>query len=179
MKKSRARFLVVWGICAACTLAALLLYGLVRGFRSDQLQEAEFYTQDLRTRLGRKTPVDPALVLIGIDRPVYDPADFDQETLQRVPVLRELQKTFPWSRTVWAELIQKLAGAGAKVIAVDLVFASPNEGDEALRLALEKHKEKVVIGCSLSPQKTDRGNVLQLVTPNHDVLPSPSNDMLV
>ena len=102
------RFWVVLGICAACTLVALALYGLMGDFRYDQFQEAELYTQDLRTRLGRKTPVDPQLVLIGIDRPVYEAA-FDEETLQRMPVLRELQKNFPWKRTVWAELIEKLA----------------------------------------------------------------------
>ncbi len=172
----------VWvgvGICAACTLAALVLYGLVGGLPYDQFQELELYTQDLRTRLGRKTPVDPQLVLIGIDRPLYEASDFGEEVLQSTPILRELQKTFPWSRAVWAELIEKLAAAGAKVIAFDLVFASPNEGDEALRKALEKHKDKVVIGCSLNPEKTDRGIVLRLLAPNRDVLPSPNNDALL
>src|SRR2546423_9153793 len=135
MKKPQKRFWMVLGICATCTLVALLLYGLVGGFRSDQLQEAEFYTQDLRTRLGRKAPVDPRLVLIGIDRPLYEASDFGEEVLQSTPILRELQKTFPWSRAVWAELIEKLANAGAKVIVFDLIFASPNDGDDALRQA--------------------------------------------
>ena len=170
---------MVLGICAGCTLVALLLYGLIGDSRYDQLQELEFYTQDWRTRLGRKTPVDPRLVLIGIDRPLYEASDFGEEVLQSTPILRELQKSFPWSRAVWAELIEKLAAAGAKVLVFDLVFASPNEGDEALRQALEKHKDKVVIGCSLSPQKTDRGNVLELITPNEKVLPSPNTDALV
>src|SRR5438552_5463011 len=144
MKKPTKRFWVVAGICAACTLVALALYGLIGDFRYDQFQEAELYTQDLRTRLGRKTPVDPRLVLIGIDRPLYEASDFGEEVLQSTPILRELQKNFPWKRTVWADLVEKLAGAGAKVIAFDLVFASPNDGDEALRQALEKHKDKVI-----------------------------------
>ncbi len=175
MKVPGKRFWIVAGICAACTMAALLLEGL----RSYQLQEAEHYTQDVRMRLGRKTPVDPRLVLIGIDRPLYEASDFGEEVLQSAPVLRELQKTFPWSRAVWAELIEKLAATGAKVIAFDLIFASPNEGDPSLRDALEKHKDKIVIGCSLSPQKTDRGDVLQLLVPNPDVLPSSDTDALV
>src|SRR5437667_6329851 len=99
MKRPEKRFWVVVGICAGCTLAALLLCY----FHYVLFDEAESYTQDLRTRLGRKTPVDPRLVLIGIDRPVYEASDFSDETLQRVPVLRELQKNFPWSRPVWAE----------------------------------------------------------------------------
>src|SRR5258708_6685285 len=142
MKKPQKRSWVVLGICVACTMAALLL----DGFHFYQFEEAEHYTQDLRTRLGRKTPVDPRLVLIGIDRPLYEASDFGEEVLQSAPILRELQKTFPWSRAVWAELIEKLAAAGAKVIVFDLVFASPSEGDEALHQGLEKHKDKVVVG---------------------------------
>src|SRR2546428_2660412 len=136
MKKLTKRFWVVLGICAACTLVALVLYGLMGDFRYDQFQEAELYTQDLRTRLGRKTPVDPRLILIGIDRPLYEASDFGEEVLQSTPILRELQKNFPWKRTVWAELVEKLAGAGAKVIAFDLVLASPNDGEVALHQAM-------------------------------------------
>jgi adenylate cyclase len=179
VKRPSKRFWVVLGICAVCTLGALLLYGLVKGKRIDQLQEPELYTQDLRTRLGRKTPVDPRLVLVGIDRPVYEPSYFDQQTLQSTPILTELQKSFPWSRAVWAELIEKLAAAGAKVIVFDLVFASPNEGDEALSKALLKHKDKVVLACVRSMQATDRGDILQLLTPNQVLVPSTNTDALV
>ena len=180
VKRPSKRFWVVLSICAVCTLGALLLDGLVGDFRYDQFQETELYTQDFRTRQGRKTPVDPRLVLIGIDRPVYEPSDFDADALQRSPILRELQKkSFPWSRTVWAELIERLAAAGAKVIAFDLVFAAPDEGDDALRQALEKHQDKVVIGWSINPEKTDRGVVLQLLTPNGAVLAAPNTDALV
>jgi len=175
MKKPSKRFWVVVGICAAFTLAALLL----DDFQLNQFQEAEHYTQDLRMRLGRKTPVDPQLVLIGIDRPLYEASDFGEEVLKSAPILRELQKTFPWSRAVWAELIDKLVAAGAKVIVFDLIFASPNEGDDALRLALEKHKDRIVIGYSLNLQKTDHGNLQQILTPNRNVLPAPNTDALV
>ena len=41
MKKPQTRFWVVLGICAACTLVALLLYGLIGDFRYDQFQEAD------------------------------------------------------------------------------------------------------------------------------------------
>ena len=179
MKMPTKRFWVVLGICAACTLAAMLLYGLIGDFLFDQFQETELYTQDLRTRLGRKTPVDPQLVLVGVDRPVYEATQFDEATLKSTPVLGELQKNFPWSRSVWAELIEKLANAGAKVIVFDLVFAAPNEGDEGLHKALEKYKANVVIACIRSLQKTDRGDVLQLLTPNRVLVPSPDTDALV
>jgi len=43
---------------------------------------------------------------------------------------------WPWSRAVHARLIEKLCDAGAKVIAIDLVFAAELEGDDALHQAL-------------------------------------------
>ncbi|MBI3851099.1 MAG: adenylate/guanylate cyclase domain-containing protein [Verrucomicrobia bacterium] len=175
MQRQFKRFGVVLAICAAFTLLALAL----QHFGYSPLLEMELYTQDLRTRLGRKTPVDPRLVLIGIDQPAYGSSDFSAEELQRAPILRDLQRNFPWSRVVWAEVTEKLAAAGAKVIAFDLVFSAPNDGDGQLRHTLEKHRDKIVVGCSLSPQKTDRGNVLQLLTPNPAVLPAPDTDAVV
>src|SRR5450432_4054887 len=161
MKPASQRPLIVLAICAACTLVFLILWA--RGFVP--LQQMEFFAQDWQTRLGRKTPVDDRLVLIGIDKPVYS-SDFSDEELQREPVLRDLQKNFPWSRAVWARLIEKLSDAGAKVIVFDIVFASQLDGDDELHQALEKYKDRVVIGYNINIGKTDRGNSSELQLPN-------------
>ncbi len=165
MNSATKRSVIVLGICAACTLLFLFLWA--RGFVP--LQEMEFSAQDWQTRLGRKTPMDDRLVLIGIDKPVYA-ADFSDEELQREPVLRHLQNNFPWSRAVWARLVEKLADAGAKVIIFDLVFASEGEGDDELHRALEKYRDQVVIGYNINETKSDRGNVQELQLPNPSVL---------
>src|SRR5688572_10641418 len=123
MRKPGKRFWVVLAICAACTTLGVWL--TARGYIP--LLELELYTEDVRARFGRKTPVDPRLVLIGIDRPVYSPSDFSEADLQATPVLRELQAQFPWSRAVWTELTEKLSAAGAKVIVFDLIFRAPTE----------------------------------------------------
>lgn len=133
MKTTNRRPLVVLAICAIFTLGLVLLWA--RGFVP--LQQLEFFAQDWQVRLGRKTPLDDRLALIGIDKPFYS-SDFSDEDLQREPVLRHLQNNFPWSREVWARLIEKLADAGAKVIVLDLVFAAPGEGDVELNQALVK-----------------------------------------
>jgi adenylate cyclase len=167
MKPASQRPLIVLAICAACTLVFLVLWA--RGFVP--LQEMEFFAQDWQTRLGRKTPMDDRLVLIGIDKPVYS-SDFSDEELRREPVLRDLQNTFPWSRAVWARLIEKLADAGAKVIVFDLVFAPPGEGDDELHHALEKYQDHVVIGYDINVGKTERGEFKELMLPNSSVLTS-------
>src|SRR5450631_159894 len=165
MKPASKRSIIVLIICGACTLTALGLWRV--GFVP--LQQMEFFAQDWQTRLGRKTPVDDRLVLIGIDKPVYS-SDFSDEEIQREPVLKDLQNNFPWSRAVWARLIEKLSGAGAKVIVFDLVFASQGDGDDELHQALEKYKDRVVIGYNINVGKTERGEVRELLLPNSSVL---------
>jgi len=165
MKTPTKRSVIVLAICGVCTLAAVGLWkgGFV------PLQQMEFFAQDWQTRLGRKTPVDDRLVLIGIDKPVYS-SDFSDDELQREPVLKDLQNNFPWSREVWARLIEKLSDAGAKVIVFDLVFASQNDGDDALHQALDKYKDRVVIGYNINVTMTDRGETRELLLPNSSVL---------
>jgi len=165
MKSAASRSAIVLAICAAGTLLFLALWQ--HGFVP--LQEMEFSAQDWQTRLGRKTPMDDRLVLIGIDKPVYA-ADFSAAEIQREPVLKHLQNQFPWSRAVWARLIEKLSDAGAKVILFDLVFASQNDGDDALQQALEKYRDRVVIGYNISAKKTGRGDFTELQFPNPTVI---------
>ena len=174
MKFINRRPLIVVTICAVSTLLLVILGS--RGFVP--LQQVEWFTQDWQARLGRKTPLDNRLVLVGIDKPVYG-ADFSAEELQREPVLRELQDNFPWSRDVWARLIEKLADAGAKVIVLDLVCASAGEGDDALHQALEKFKDRVVIGYDINVGQTDRGEFKELLLPNPAILPSDATHSAV
>jgi adenylate cyclase len=166
MKPTAKRPITVLAICAACTLVFLFLWW--RGFVP--LQELELFAQDWQTRLGRKTPADERLVLIGIDKPVYSPTDFSAEELKAEPALALLQKNFPWSRAVWARLIEKLGDAGARVIVLDLVFAAPGDGDDELKQALDKYKDRVVIGYNISATKTAQREFFSLQLPDSSVI---------
>jgi adenylate cyclase len=165
MKPGTKRALVVLGICAVCTL----LFGLLWRNAFPPLRQFELYAQDFRARESRKTPFDDRLVLIGIDKLVYDPADFSPEEYKQEPSLALLQQNFPWSREVWARLVQKLGDAGAKVIVFDLVFAAPGQGDADLKQALEKYSDRVVIGYNINWTKTDQRSFVELQLPNPDV----------
>ncbi len=166
MKKSAARFWIVSAICAGTALLWVLMYCN----HAQTPQELEFYSQDWRTRFGNKTPIDPRLVLIGIDRPSYG-TDFSAEELASDPTLPLLTRNFPWSRAVWAVLIQRLADAGAKVIVLDLVFSGQGEGDDAFKQVLDKYRDRVVIGANFRDVKSDGGKEsLTLDLPNASVL---------
>lgn len=165
MNRPARHFWIVLGICALCTGAALALWQT--GFTP--LRAAENYLQDLNARLGRKTPLDDRLVLIGVDRASY--ADyFSEAEMQQTPALRAISEPYPWTRDVWAALITKLADAGAKAIVIDLVFASPKAGDDALARALDKYRDRVVIGCAFDMTETDRRKFTNLTLPSASVI---------
>ena len=165
MKSAAKRTPVVLIICAACTL----LFGVLWRYDFPPLHSLETYTEDLQTRLGRKTPYDNRLVLIGIDKEVYGPTDFSAAEVKDEPTLALLQQNYPWSRAVWARLIQKLGDAGARVIVFDLVFLAPGPGDEQLKQALEKYGDRVVIGYSIADTHPDQRGFIELQFPTSDI----------
>ena len=112
----RHRLLVLAFICVFCT--GLILSGhffpgvpfISAPWRGEQSFE------DFLRREGRKTPAPADFVFLGID----------QSTLQLPPLTAEeiagnrafqlmTEKPFPWSREVWALLLDRLFAAGARV----------------------------------------------------------------
>jgi signal transduction histidine kinase len=68
-----------------------------------------------------------------------------------------MTKPWPWDREVYALILERLVGAGAKVVAFDCLFPAPGPGDDAFRAALDRFKSKVVIGSNfVSPENVDR-----------------------
>ena len=125
--------------------------------------------EDLLRREGRKTAAPTDFVFLGID----------QSTLQLPPLAPEeiannrafqlmTERPFPWSRDVWALLLDRLFGAGARLVAFDLIFSPPNDGDPAFHAALDRYRDKVVLGANF-----DMENAAQAVTPNDALIPPP------
>ena len=127
--------------------------------------------EDLLRREGRKTPAPSDFVFLGID----------QSTLQLPPLSGEeiasnrafqlmTEKPFPWSREVWALLLDRLFGAGARLVMFDMIFNPPNDGDPAFHAALDRYRDKVVVGANFDMQNP---NTLQEITPNNTLIPPP------
>src|SRR5688572_16045801 len=166
MKVKLGRQLVIALVCGLWTAGVVALYGV--GFRP--LHDMEGLLGDWRMRLGRKTKPDPNLVLIGIDRASYA-SDIDDKEAEVKPALQHLKSTFPWSREVWAELVEQLVNAGAKAVVLTMQFPGPGNGDEALARVLQKHSDQVVIGSDFSEvDDAQGGNSLQLSLPSPTLL---------
>src|SRR5205807_8113980 len=76
---------------------------------------------------------------------------------------------FPWSREVWARLLDRLFESGARLVIFDLVFNSPIEGGQVFHAALDRYRDRVVIGANFD---LENGN--EFVSPNADLIPPPA-----
>lgn len=132
-----------------------VVVAVAHALRFGPLHRQELGTVDARFRLRGARPPDPGIVVIGIDQRSLTADRFTPEELAANPALARL-KAFPYPRTVYADLIEKLVGAGARVVAIDLLFLSPRDGDDRLRAVVARHADRVVLAANF----TDDGRQL-------------------
>lgn len=132
------------GICAGCTLLCSVLFVL---FPTSYLSEIELYSQDLRLRAGRRAPIDPRLAFVTIDQPSYN-QDYPDAESRKNRAIELISQRYPWPREIWAIAIERLIQAGAKVVALDIVFAGETEADEKLKAVLDRYRDQVVVGAN-------------------------------
>lgn len=105
----------------------------------------ENLTLDRRLQQGKAVEEDPNLVYLGFDLSIAD--TLFPEDIAAEPILQKMEEQWPWDRSVWAQAIERLLQAEAKVVAVDIVFngASP-EHDPSLRRLVERYPDRIVLG---------------------------------
>ncbi len=166
---TRRRLLILGLICIFWT-GLILLGHFFSGapFVSAPWRGEQNFEDLLRTE-GRKTSTRDDFVFLGID----------QSTLQLPPMTAEeiasnrafqllTERPYPWSREVWALLLDRLFAAGARLVMFDVMFNPPNDGDPAFHDALDRYHAKVVLGANFDMQ-----NAAQAVTPNDRLIPPP------
>ncbi len=167
---SRHRRLVVAAICAFIT-GLIILVHFFPGvpFLSAVWRQEQNY-QDFLEREGRKTATRPDLVFLGIDEASLDLANLLlPEELEGNRAFQLMTERPPWSREVWALLLDRVFEAGARVVIFDLVFNFSNpEGDPAFRAALDRYRDRVVLAANI-----DAGQGLKVVVPHPDLIPPP------
>ena len=123
--------------------------------------------EDLLRREGRKTPTRDDFVFLGIDQSTLQLPPMTTEEIAGSRAFRLMtERPFPWSREVWALLLDRLFGAGARLVMFDVIFSPPNDGDPAFHTTLDRYRDKVVLGANFDMQ-----NAAQAVTPNDTLIP--------
>ena len=75
---------------------------------------------------------------------------------------------FPFPREVYGEVCDRLLGAGAAVVAFDLIFPKPSPTDAVFQRALDKYRDHVVIGLKFSDDSTSYSLPPPTLLPDQD-----------
>ncbi len=138
--------------------------------KSQLWQKAEGTLIDRRYMLRKGTLPDPNIKLIGLGTTSFQLDSLSAEEIAASPTLQKMQQPWPWDRSVYAAVLEKLMDAGAKVVMFDFVFASETEGDEIFAKALEKYQDRVVIGAMFADEEGAVGQTKKLTPPNSRLL---------
>ena len=124
-----------------------------------QAAKVQWALDDWVELFGRKAQARPELVFLAVDdssarlEPDVDLPDFLENENPAPEERRALElmagKSWPWSREVSALVIERLTAAGAKAVVLDFTFPKPGTGDDALRAAIERHADRVVVAGNL------------------------------
>lgn len=172
LSRARGRPVRLLAICGFWSLVFALL-GAVLPLAP--LELAENALQDAVVRHGRKNPTPGDLVFLALDEPSMDLSQLEPEEIEASRALRLMREKFPWSRAVYAEVIEKVLAAGAKAIVLDVNFPNPGEGDDELRGTLAKHAPRVVIASLYEDTNAGGALVRQFRPPAASVMP-PDRD---
>jgi adenylate cyclase len=165
----RHRRLVVAGICALITGLIILVHFFPDvPFLSAVWRQEQNY-QDFLEREGRKTPTRPDLVFLGIDEATLDLSSLLPEEIAENRAFQLMTaRRPPWSREVWALLLDRVFNAGARLVMFDMTFDQQNEGDPVFREAIDRYRDRVVLGANF-----DAEHGMKFITPNPNLIPPP------
>ena len=168
---ARARLLVLALICFFWTGLIFLGHFLPDAPFLSVAWRGEQSFEDLLRKEGRKTAAPSDFVFLGIDQSTLElpPLTADEIANSRAFQLMT-ERPFPWSREVWALLLDRLFGAGARLVMFDTIFSPPNDGDPAFHAALDRYRDKVVLGANFDMQDPNKP---QEITPNGVLIPPP------
>jgi adenylate cyclase len=166
---------ILAGICALVTVAVIgLHFAAGVPFLSIVWSSQQAY-EDVLRREGRKTKTHNDFVFVGIDQESLKLTAVGPEEIQNNRAFQLMtERSFPWSRELWALFLDRVANAGARVVMFDMVFDKQNDGDAAFHAALDRFRDKVVVGANFDFSRLQEtgGSAIQ-VPPNRSLIPPP------
>ena len=166
--RGRHRPLKLLGLCIFWALL-LALFGSVVPLAP--LELAEHALQDAVVRHGVKNATPADLVFLALDESSLDLSQLEPEEIAASRTLCLMQSGFPWSRAVYADIIERVLGAGAKAIALDVHFPAEGEGDAEFRAALQRHADRAIIASLYEDTGAAQSLASQYRAPADSVLP--------
>lgn len=130
---------------------------------------------------GLRPTVKPPenVVILAIEQTTLDQIRINNQIAPKSdPDLQPLSN-WPFKRAVYAEVIERLMRAGARAVAIDVIWADPSvygpDDDAKLQQVLQHHPGRVVMAASYDTTQIRQGGVIQLALPTASLrsLPQP------
>src|SRR5438477_289896 len=164
--------MILAGICAFITVLVLALHFAAGVPFLSIVWSSEQAYEDVLRREGRKTKPHNDFVFIGIDQESLKLTAVGPEEIQNNRAFQLMtERPFPWSREIWALLLDRLFSAGARVVRFDMIFGAHYDGDAAFGAALERYRDKVVIGANFDFSDIPNGGAAINIAPSVSLIP--------
>ena len=154
------KYLFAGAVTIVSATATALNLGLV-----NQLEQQ---LQVLHFELRGPVPAPDDIVILAIDETSLRQQEFYQQDPKQYAYLEPLQ-SWPWQRSAYAIATEKILNAGARAIAINIIFATPSSygpaDDERLTNTLEEYPGQIVLSAQYIQQESDRSFSLQLTSP--------------
>ncbi|MBW4522142.1 MAG: adenylate/guanylate cyclase domain-containing protein [Scytolyngbya sp. HA4215-MV1] len=115
------------------------------------------------------------IVILAIDEESLAQGQSYQADPQKLAHLKPLE-SWPWRRIAYAKAIDRLMAAGAKAVAIDLIFADPSiygaADDVALKQTLQRYPGRVTLAAMYADSETPQGPLTQRVLPDASLFPN-------
>lgn len=172
---NRHRLLILAGICLFFTLTVLSLHFTPNLPFFSTVWRAEQGFEDLLRREGRKTQTHHDFMFLGIDQGTLSFQPFDPEDVKGNRAFELMTaRPWPWSREFWALLLDRLFQSGARLVIFDIMFDKTSDGDAEFRAALDKYRDKVVVGANFDFASQATSGVTMKIAPNAALIPAPT-----
>ena len=148
----------VWINAVICAVVAGLIILSIH-FGGRLMDRMELSMGDFVSADRGLSEVADELVLIGIDEASLNLLDLlEEDVINAHPHLYAMSFGYPFPRSVYAAMAQKLIDAGARLVVFDMLFIGEKEGDAELKAVIEANPGKVVVGCDLIAEEVTETN---------------------
>ncbi|MBD2455292.1 CHASE2 domain-containing protein [Nostoc sp. FACHB-87] len=152
-------------LVAVSTIGSALL--TTSGVGWVNLMESQIFSAFFQLRGTIAPPADIVILAID-DQSISVPEQYYNSDPKQYAYLEPL-KSFPFKRAAYGQIIEKLVKAGARAVAVDVVFDTPSsygsEDDRQLQAVLKKYGNKVTLAALYEDFESHQGTFTQLTLP--------------
>ncbi len=151
------------------TGAWVLVAAMATSVNGGLVQLLESQTQSLFFELrGSVVPPNNIVILAIDEQSLSVPEQYYKTNPKQYSYLKPL-RAWPWQRSAYAQVIERLMAAGARSVALDIVFATPSSygtaDDRELAKVLQRYAGRITLAAEYEQLKLRQGNLIQLTQP--------------